>query len=68
MVVRMDMLMTLFMVLAFRSFWRMYSSPHVIRSEQWLMGVWLFMALFTKGPLGLLIPLFATLVFMILMH
>lgn len=68
MVVRMDMLMTLFVVLAFRSFWRMYSSPHAIRSEQWLMGVWLFMAVFTKGPLGLLIPLFATFVFLFLMH
>lgn len=68
MVVRMDMLMTLFIVLAFRSFWRMYSSPRAIRSEQWLMGVWLFMAVFTKGSLGLLIPLFATLAFLLLTH
>ncbi|MGI6244043.1 MAG: ArnT family glycosyltransferase [Prevotella sp.] len=67
-VVRMDMLMCLFIVLALRSFWRLYASPHVLRSEQWLMGVWLFMALFTKGPLGLLIPLFCTLVFLLFNH
>lgn len=63
MVVRMDMLMCLFMVLAFRSFWRLYTARELVHTEQWLMGLWLFMALFTKGPLGLLIPLVSTIVY-----
>lgn len=64
-VVRMDMLMCLFIVLALCSFWRLYTARHAIRSEQWLMGLWLFMALFTKGPLGLLIPLVVSIAFII---
>ncbi len=68
MVVRMDMLMCLFMVLAFRSFWRLYVSHQKLHSQQWLMGLWLFMALFTKGPLGLLIPLVSTIAYVLIEH
>lgn len=57
MVVRMDMLMCLFIVLALGTFWQMYRAETVSHRHQWLMGLWLFLALFTKGPLGLLIPL-----------
>ncbi|MBM6993182.1 MAG: dolichyl-phosphate-mannose--protein mannosyltransferase [Prevotella sp.] len=68
MVIRMDMLMCLFVVLALRSYWRLFTAPHSLHSEQWLMGLWLFMALFTKGPLGLLIPLVGSLVFTLFKH
>lgn len=61
-VVRMDMLMCLFIVLALRSFWRLYTG-HAKPSEQWLLGIWLFLALFTKGPLGILLPLISIIVY-----
>lgn len=64
-VVRMDMLMVLFMVLAFRSFWLMTKQAGKLPREQWLFGLWLFMALFTKGPLGLFIPLVATMAWLV---
>lgn len=67
-VVRMDMLMCLFIMLAFRSFWILYTSDHIVRSEQWLMGVWLFFAMFTKGPLGFLIPLLTIIIFLLITH
>lgn len=64
--IRMDMLMCMFIVLAMRSFWRLYTYEDGYRRERWFFPVFLFLALFTKGPLGILIPLFATLVFLII--
>jgi 4-amino-4-deoxy-L-arabinose transferase-like glycosyltransferase len=66
MVVRMDMLMCFFIVLAMCTFWEMYQQHEVNPSQQWLLGLWLFMALFTKGPLGLLIPLLSIIVMAVL--
>lgn len=63
-ILRMDMLMTFFIVLSLREFWRMYSVENCPRRSRWLFPVYLFMALFSKGPLGLLIPLFATMAFL----
>ncbi|MCD8262871.1 MAG: hypothetical protein LUD02_00890 [Tannerellaceae bacterium] len=63
--VRMDMLMCLFMILALYSFYKIYSgtnSPY----ESWLLVLWLFMAIFTKGSLGLLLPLVSMLTFLIM--
>ncbi len=68
MVVRMDMLMCLFIVLALRSFWMLSEDKRPNHKEQWLMGLWLFMALFTKGPLGLLIPLACSAAYIAVMH
>ncbi len=83
---RMDMLMCLFIVLAFREFWTMWSefeSASAVKSgadagcggegnrfgnpraARWLFPVFLFLALFTKGPYGLLIPLFGTAAFLL---
>lgn len=62
---RMDMLMCLFIVLALWSFWRMFMQEGRWRREQWLFPVWLFLAVFTKGPLGFLIPFVSTLVFLL---
>lgn len=61
---RMDMLMTLFIVLALRSFWRMYTDMTTNRVERWLFPVWVFMAIFSKGPVGILMPLLSTTVFL----
>lgn len=63
---RMDMLMTLFIVLALRSFWRMYTDMTTNRVERWLFPVWVFMAIFSKGPVGILMPLLSTTVFLVI--
>ena len=62
-VLRMDMLMTLFIVLALYSFYRCYTGIGKSR-EPYLVWLWIFLALFTKGPLGILIPLVSIIVFL----
>ncbi len=57
---RMDMLMSLFIVLALREFWTMQSQAAIPRRSRWLFPVLLFLGVFTKGPMGLLIPLVST--------
>ncbi len=63
-IMRMDMLMTLFIILAFRSFWRIIHGSDV-RREQWFFPVWIFLAVFTKGPLGFGFPFVGTIAYMI---
>ncbi len=55
-VLRMDMLMCLFIVLALRTFYRMHSGEGALKSDPVMLPVWIFLALFTKGPVGLLMP------------
>ncbi|WP_319371940.1 glycosyltransferase family 39 protein [uncultured Ilyobacter sp.] len=62
-ILRMDMLMTLFIVLALFSFYRCYTETGK-SWEPYLVWVWIFLALFTKGPLGMLIPLVSIAVFL----
>lgn len=54
--VRMDMLMCLWIVLALYQFWKEHSG--------WF-GFFTFLALFTKGPVGLLTPLLAAVAYLI---
>lgn len=61
---RMDMLMCFFIVLALRSFWRMFKNEGNYWREAWLFPIYLFLATFTKGPLGLFIPFCSTIVFL----
>lgn len=63
-VVRMDMLMSLFILLSLRSFWRMYQN--YTHKENVKFAIWTFLAIFTKGPLGLLIPVVGILTFLLL--
>jgi 4-amino-4-deoxy-L-arabinose transferase-like glycosyltransferase len=62
---RMDMLMCMFIVLSLYTFFMMYSGStkklHTI-----LFPVYVFLALFTKGPVGLIVPLVSTVVFLIM--
>lgn len=60
---RMDMLMTLFIVLALREVYRMDAGRPTRRHEA-LLGLWTFLALFTKGPYGVMIPLAASAVYL----
>lgn len=63
--VRMDMLMCFFIVLALRTFWNMTQSPALQPKDNLLFGLYMFLAVFTKGPLGLLVPLCGTTAFLI---
>lgn len=66
---RMDMLMTLWIVLAMREVWRMAETPDLTRGKRYrhgaLLGLYVFLALFTKGPYGVLFPLLASLVWLL---
>lgn len=64
-VVRMDMLMCMFIVLALYTFFRMYSGSGK-RRDPILFPVFIFLALFAKGPIGLIVPLLSTTVFLYL--
>jgi 4-amino-4-deoxy-L-arabinose transferase-like glycosyltransferase len=63
-VLRMDMLMCMFIVLALYTFFRMHSGEGKPR-DSILFPVYVFMALFTKGPVGIIVPLISTIVFLI---
>lgn len=63
-VVRMDMLMNMFIVLSLYSFYQMYNGENFKRNS-YLFPVFIFLALFSKGPLGLLIPFVSTSVFLL---
>ncbi|MDE6512571.1 MAG: hypothetical protein K2L05_00100 [Muribaculaceae bacterium] len=60
---RMDMLLTLFVVLALRQVWRMAQGEPSRRHEA-LLGLYVFLALFTKGPYGVLIPLLGSVAYL----
>ena len=62
-VLRMDMLMSMFIVLSLRVFFRIYEDKSC-RLDWLLFPLFVFMAIFTKGPLGILIPLISTVVFL----
>ncbi|MBO5634988.1 MAG: glycosyltransferase family 39 protein [Bacteroidales bacterium] len=63
---RMDMLMTMFIVLAMNSFWLLYTGKGNRRKQEILMPLWIFLALFTKGPVGILMPPVAIICFLLL--
>lgn len=63
-VLRMDMLMCMFIVLALYTFFRMYSGKGK-PFDTVLFPVYVFMALFSKGPIGLIVPLISVIVFLI---
>jgi 4-amino-4-deoxy-L-arabinose transferase-like glycosyltransferase len=63
-VLRMDMLMCMFIVLALHTFYQMF----IGKGTKWsglLFAVYVFMALFTKGPIGILVPLLSVVAFLI---
>lgn len=61
---RMDMLMCMFIVLALWTFYRMYTGEGARKSDSVMLPVWIFLALFTKGPVGLLMPPLSIAVFL----
>ncbi len=63
---RMDMLMTMFIVLALFTFWKMYTGIGVRKADRWLLPAYIFLALFTKGPVGFFAPVLIIIVFLAL--
>lgn len=64
-VLRMDMLQCMFIVLALSTFFKMYKGEAKAR-EPILFPVFVFMALFSKGPIGFILPLVSTTVFLLI--
>ena len=62
-VLRMDMLMCLFIVLSLYTFFRLYTHTGTFK-DRFLLPVYIFLALFSKGPVGLLIPLLSITVYL----
>lgn len=54
-VIRMDMLMIFFIVLSLYTFFRIYNDEHA-KIEERLLPVYIFLAIFTKGPMGFIVP------------
>lgn len=63
-VVRMDMLMCMFITLALHAFWRAYAGLGNRKREGVLFALYTWLALFTKGPVGLLVPILSVVVFL----
>lgn len=70
-----QMLFSFFIVCALYTFWRITAqrgaygpSPdrHIRRRLQWHFGLYVFLAVFTMGPLGISIPLVSTTLFLLL--
>ena len=63
---RMDMLMTMFICLALFTFWKMYTGVDVRPRDRWLLPLYIFLALFTKGPVGFFAPVLIIIAFLAL--
>lgn len=63
--VRMDMLMCMFITLALHAFWRMYTGTGSQKRDRLLFPLYTWLALFTKGPVGLLVPILSVAVFLL---
>ena len=66
-VLRMDMLMCMFIVLALYTFFKMYSG-RAGKYDPVLLPVYIFLAVFTKGPVGILVPILSIPVFLATQH
>lgn len=62
---RMDTLMTMFIVLALHTFFKMFQGKGNFKKQSLLFGLYTFLAIFTKGPVGILMPLLCPLVFLV---
>lgn len=65
MTLRMDMLMCMFIVLALRTFFRIATTEVQKKRDRWLFPIYVFLAIFSKGPIGLLVPLCSSVVFLL---
>lgn len=61
--IRMDMLMCMFIVLALYTFFKRYSGVGT-KWDSFLFPLYVFLALFSKGPVGLMVPLISIVAFL----
>lgn len=64
--IRMDMLMCMFIVLSLYIFYRQYTDPEVPSFYSWLFPLYVFLGIFSKGPMGLIVPLSVIFVFLLI--
>ncbi len=62
-VIRMDMLMCMFIVLALYTFYKLYTEKGN-KYDPILLPIYIFLAIFTKGPVGILVPVISIPVFL----
>ena len=62
-VLRMDILMCVFITLSLYTFYKMLTGKGNQQINAILFPIYIFLAIFTKGPVGILIPLLCTFVF-----
>lgn len=62
-VLRMDLLMTMFIILSLYTFYKMYTGRNS-KDDEWLFPVYIFLGIFSKGPIGILIPVLSILLFL----
>lgn len=62
-VVRMDMLMCLFIVLSLHTFFKLYNGSSR-PCDRWLLPLWIFLAVFSKGPVGFFVPVLTIVAFL----
>ncbi len=80
-VLRMDMLMTMFITLSLYTFYKMYEFDRYGNTSRlgyrnvtekkynrwkWQLALYIFFALFTKGPIGILMPLLSITIFLLI--
>jgi len=63
-VLRMDMLMCMFITLALDTFYRMYIGEGK-KADGYLFPIFVFFSVFSKGPVGIMVPLISTITFLI---
>lgn len=62
---RMDMLMCMFITLALYTFFKMLKAKYVRGRDTWLFPIYIFLAIFAKGPVGILVPLLSIAVYLL---
>jgi len=63
-IIRMDMLMTFFIALSLYTFFRIYKSQNA-PYEKYMLPVYIFLGVFSKGAMGILIPLVSITAFLV---
>lgn len=64
-VLRMDMLMAFFITISLFTFYKIYKQKNKPR-DRWLLPVFVFLAIFTKGAMGFLIPIVSIAAFLLI--
>jgi 4-amino-4-deoxy-L-arabinose transferase-like glycosyltransferase len=65
-IIRMDMMMSMFITAALYTFYRVYSGKAKYKFEAYLIYIFIFLAIFTKGPMGIVVPLLSIVLYMLM--